>query len=165
MRLLCWALPLAYGVWLAWSEWAFRRDLPSVPVAALGSATPEPAQPLNPAAIATVLGLQVRDSLARSSEPLQLRASFVSSTGASRALLAGAQGQRVYRVGDSLPGGSMLRRVEAGRVVLWRNGREEWLALEAPARRVLSPLGSATSAGAPSSSYLRPAAPGIRVNP
>ncbi|KPA92434.1 Type IV pilus biogenesis [Pseudomonas asplenii] len=153
---LSFALPLAYGAWLAWDEWQFRRDLPSMPVAAVVSAAVAPVAPLNHAAVATVLGLQPRDALARSAEPLQLRASFVASSGASRALLAGAQGQQVYRVGDSLPGGSVLRRIEAGRVLLWRNGREELLALETPARRSLSPLGNATPAAGTTSSHLRP---------
>ncbi|QXI28963.1 type II secretion system protein N [Pseudomonas vanderleydeniana] len=165
VRLLLGAVPLAYGAWLAWGEWAFRRDLPVAPaVAPINSASPV-AQPLNHAAVVTVLGLQARDALARSAEPLQLRASFVASSGASSALLAGTREQRMYRVGDSLPGGSVLRRVEAGRVVLWRNGREEMLALERPARRSLAPLGSATPAGAAPSSHLRPALPDTGVNP
>jgi len=91
---------------------------------------------------------------------LKLRASFVSSVGDSRALLAGAEGQRIYRVGESLPGGSILRRIESGRVVLWRNGREELLALEPPGRTTLQRLnGPVPDAAVPASSlYLRPTA-------
>lgn len=169
MRLLWQVLlctgPLAYGAWLAWSEWMFRRDLPARPVAVAVDTAPVPPRSLNHAAVATVLGLQAHDVLARSREPLQLRASFVASAGASRALLAGAEGQRVYRVGDRLPGGSILRRIEVGRVVLWREGREELLTLAPPARSALLPAGRAASASAPSPVHLRPASPGIQVNP
>ncbi|SEL77631.1 type II secretion system protein N [Pseudomonas agarici] len=152
--LLCLA-PLVYGAWLAWHEWVFRQAMPAAPVFNFIAAAPaQRPEPLDPVAVATVFGLSTSDALARSAEPLQLRASFVASSGASRALLAGAQGQRIYQVGDRLPGGSVLRRIEVGRVVLWRNGREEWLALEQPVKRLL--LAAGPSTGAESSIYLRP---------
>ncbi len=165
LRALLCLLPLVHGACLAWDEWVFRRDLPVAPVAVTTGATVAPPLPLNHGAVATVLGLQGHGVPARSSEPLQLRASFVASSGASRALLAGAQGQRIYRVGDSLPGGSVLRRVEAGRVVLWRNGREESLGLEPPGRRSLSVHPGSVPVGVPATSYLRPVTPAIGVKP
>ncbi|NVZ25143.1 protein XcpP [Pseudomonas gingeri] len=156
LRVLLCLAPLVYGGWLGWREWVFRQDLPAAPVFNFISTAPAPRpEPLDPVAVATVLGLSPTDALVRSAEALQLRASFVASSGASRALLGGAQGQRIYQVGDRLPGGSVLRRVEVGRVVLWRNGREESLALEQPARLLLA-AGGSTAAG--SSLYLRPTA-------
>lgn len=157
---LC-ALLLGYAAQSLWNERVFRQALPTLPtVQANSRAAPAERAPLNHAAVATVMGLAAQGVLARSAEPLKLRASFVSSAGDSRALLAGAEGQRIYRVGESLPGGSVLRRIESGRVVLWRNGREELLALDPPGRTTLQVLkGSVPEAVAPISSlYLRPTA-------
>lgn len=106
------------------STLAVPAELPTVPVQ-----TRQPLNDFNPGAIATVMGLAAPDAAVRSTEPLTLRASFVSNNGLSRALLAGTEGEQLYQVGDSLPGGSVLRRVEMARVVLWRNGREELVAL------------------------------------
>jgi type II secretory pathway component PulC len=101
------------------------------------------------------MGMAAHGALARSIEPLKLRASFVSTSGDSRALLAGADGQSIYRVGESLPGGSALRRVEPGRVVLWRNGREEFLSLELPATTLKKVKGPASEAPGDTSHLLR----------
>lgn len=65
-----------------------------------------------------------------------LRGIFVSSTGDSTALLAIAGSQRRYSVGERLPSGSVLRRIEADRVLLWRNGREEVLPLAGSAQHL-----------------------------
>lgn len=154
-------LPLGYAAILTWREWALReamavpRELPVPPAAVVDSQAP-----LNPAAIATVLGLAMESELVRSAEPLTLRASFVSSTGESRALLAGADGERIYRVGESLPGGSVLRRVEITQVVLWRKGREELLPLQLTGGRSLRAVkaGGQSPSPAPSPHYLRPTA-------
>ncbi|MPQ66987.1 protein XcpP [Pseudomonas sp. MWU12-2323] len=161
MSLALCALPLGYAALSLWGERVFRQTLPTLPTEqANNRAAPAERAPLNHAAVATVMGLAAQGALARSAEPLKLRASFVSSTGDSRALLAGAEGQRIYRVGESLPGGSVLRRIESGRVVLWRNGREELLALDPPGRITLPVLkGPVPEAVAPTSSlYLRPTA-------
>ncbi len=155
---LC-VLPLGYAALSLWGERVFRQTLPAAPtVQVLSRSMAAERAPLNHAAVATVMGLVAQGALARSAEPLKLRASFVSSSGDSRALLAGADGQRIYRVGESLPGGSVLRRIEIGRVLLWRNGREELLSLELPGRTTLQAIkGSAPGATAPASSlYLRP---------
>lgn len=154
-------LPLAYGAFLTWGEWTLRdallvqRQLPAPSTVVVDKRTQ-----LNPGAIATVLGLAAESALVRSAEPLTLRASFVSSTGESRALLAGADGERIYQVGESLPGGSILRRVEITQVVLWRKGREELLALQLNGRRSLQAVkaGGQSPAPAPSPHYLRPTA-------
>ena len=154
------ALPLGYGGFLAWQEWVYYQSLNAVPVLAppLGApSTPAP-QPFKPDAIATVLGLTTQANWVQSAEPVQLRASFVSSRGASQALLAGAQGTQFYAEGERLPSGSVLRRVEASHVVLWRNGREERLTLKPASQHVL-PVSGAPGAASPAISlHLRPLA-------
>ncbi|PAA38987.1 hypothetical protein CJU75_04655 [Pseudomonas fragi] len=91
-----------------------------------------------------------------SAEPLQLRASFVASQGSSQALLADAQSARFYSEGEPLPGGSVLRRIEMDHVVLWRNGREEYLTLKPPNQYVL-PLSTAPATTSQETTfYLRP---------
>ena len=105
-----------------------------------------------------MLGLAPEGALAHSAEPLELRASLVSSHGASQALLAGSQQARFYRVGERLPGGSVLRRVEVSHVVLWRNNREERLLLKPPSRHVLPASQTPATPAQATSLYLRPLA-------
>ena len=158
LKVLLWGTCFGYGAHLAWQEWLYRQAL-AVPVIAPARPAPAPAlEPFQPEAIASVLGLAPQGALAHSAEPLELRASLVSSHGASQALLAGSQQARFYRVGERLPGGSVLRRVEVSYVVLWRNNREERLLLKPPGRHVL-PAGQTPATPAQATSlYLRPLA-------
>ncbi|MGE8152202.1 type II secretion system protein N [Pseudomonas vancouverensis] len=89
-----------------------------------------PRERINADAIATVLGLSANAELLQSAEPLVLHASLVVSNGPSKALIADAQGARIYQAGEALPGGSVLRRIEPDQVVLWSKGREEVLSLK-----------------------------------
>lgn len=157
LRVLLLGLPVGYGAYLTWQEWGYRQSL-AVPTA-LPERVPAPAlAPFKPDAIAAVLGLSPQGPLAHSAEPLELRASFVSSNGASHALLAGSQQSRFYRVGERLPGGSVLRRIEVSHVVLWRNNREERLLLK-PASRYVLPATQMPATHAPTTSlHLRPLA-------
>jgi hypothetical protein len=135
-------VPIGYAVFLLWQEWRFREHL-AMPLPVLAAAPSAPSQaPSDATAVATVMGLMKGTTLLASAEPLTLQASFVVSNGASRALLVDAQGSRMYQVGERLPGGSVLRRVEANQVVLWNKGREERLALLPPAERFLRQLES-----------------------
>jgi hypothetical protein len=158
-----WALalvPLLYGAFLAGQEWRFRQALArEVPVVADAPVAPVRDLP-NVQAVATVLGLTPEGAQAPSAEPITLQASFVADQGLSRALLADAAGPRIYQVGERLPGGSVLRRVEASHVTLWRNGREERLALQPAAKPLLRRLGleDGRHAALHSSQYLRPVA-------
>ena len=151
-------LPLGYGTYLAWQEWLYRQAL-GAPIIAPARPAPAPApEPFKPDAIAAVLGLQPQGALVHSAEPLELRASLVSSQGASQALLVGGQQARFYRVGEQLPGGSVLRRVEVSHVVLWRNNREERLLLKPPGRHVLPASQTSATPAQATSLYLRPLA-------
>ncbi|EJL03642.1 hypothetical protein PflQ2_5269 [Pseudomonas fluorescens Q2-87] len=152
--------PLLYGGFLAEQEWRYRqalaRDMPVIADAPTVAVRELP----NVQAVATVLGLVPESARAPSAEPITLQASFVVGEGLSRALLADATGSRMYQVGERLPGGSVLRRVEASHVTLWRNGREERLPLKPEAQAMLRRLG--TEEGRPamlaSPQYLRPVA-------
>ncbi|CAI8919321.1 general secretion pathway protein C [Pseudomonas serbica] len=151
-------MPLGYAVLLIWQEWHFRERLASPPLPVWAPTAVPVHIPLDATAVASVLGLTQGTSLLASAEPLTLQASFVLSNGLSRALLADAQGSRIYQMGERLPGGSVLRRVEANQVVLWNKGREERLALQPSAasflRRFESP--GDTQSSAVSTRYLRP---------
>ncbi|MCL6704249.1 type II secretion system protein N [Pseudomonas sp. T1.Ur] len=150
-------IPVLYGFFLACQEWRFRQALqhdlptPSQPKATVARDRP------HVQAVATVLGLTPQTALSPSAESITLQASFVAAPGLSRALLADATGPRFYQVGERLPGGSVLRRVEAGQVMLWRNGREERLVLRqqtGPSLRRLDLDGSHATLQA--SQHLRP---------
>ncbi|WP_260959545.1 type II secretion system protein N [Pseudomonas citri] len=158
---VAWVLvPLLYGVFLVGQEWRFRQQLGlDVPVFVAPKVAPVRDLP-NVQAVATVLGLTPEDAHAPSAEALTLLASFVAGPGLSRALLADAAGPRMYAMGERLPGGSVLRRVEADHVMLWRNGREERLALQQAAKPLLRRLDPADEppAAPHSSQYLRPVA-------
>lgn len=152
------ALPVGYGSFLVWQEWHFREHLVR-PSPTVTTTMPAPVDALLDAtAVAMVLGLTTQSTLLTSTEPLVLRASLVVSNGLSRALLADAKGARMYQVGERLPGGSVLRRVEPHQVVLWNKGREERLMLQpstAPfLRRFVPPAAPQTPVI--STRYLRP---------
>ncbi|MBD9464797.1 type II secretion system protein N [Pseudomonas sp. Pdm06] len=159
-RLALLLVPLLYGALLAGQEWRFRQALGrDVPVVSDSPVAPHRDLP-NVQAVATVLGLAPEGAQAPSAEPITLQASFVAGQGLSRALLADAAGPRIYQVGERLPGGSVLRRVEASHVTLWRNGREERLALQPAAKPLLRRLSleDGGHAALHSSQYLRPVA-------
>lgn len=159
-RLLLVLVPLLYGVLLAGQEWRFHQELGrAVPVLADPPVVPVRDLP-NVQAVATVLGLAPEGAQAPSAEPITLQASFVAGEGLSRALLADAAGPRIYLVGERLPGGSVLRRVEASHVTLWRNGREERLSLQQDAKPLLRRLTpeDGRHAALHSTQYLRPVA-------
>ncbi|WP_223436012.1 MULTISPECIES: type II secretion system protein N [unclassified Pseudomonas] len=149
---------VAYGSFLVWQEWGFRQSRVAPMLVVSTIATPPSPAPLDTTAVATVLGLTAGATLLASAEPLTLQASFVLATGLSRALLADAQGSRIYQVGDPLPGGSVLRRVEADRAVLWNKGREEVLTLQTSATQLLRRFDPQAEAPAPATSahFLRP---------
>ena len=147
-----------YGLFLGWQEWRYRQQWVLPTPVEVAPRVAQPLQALDATAVATALGLTAAGALLASAEPLTLQASFVVNSGVSRALLTGAQGARVYQVGESLPGGSVLRRVEASHVVLWNKGREEHLLLQPPGGRFLRPLESPAAVSTPvvSTRYLRP---------
>ncbi|UZE24235.1 hypothetical protein LOY67_02105 [Pseudomonas sp. B21-056] len=159
-RHVMWLVPLLHGLFLAGQEWRFRQALSrEIPAVAESPVVPVASRP-NVQAVAIVLGLVPEGAHSPSAEPMTLQASFVIARGLSRALLADAAGARIYRVGERLPSGSVLRRVEADHVTLWRSGREERLALQQEAKPWLRrvSLEAERPATAQSSQYIRPVA-------
>lgn len=151
-------LPVGCAVFVVWQERLFREQFTRA-LPAIVAVVPEPVRmSLDATAVAAVFGLTTKSTLRTSAEPLTLQASFVVNRGLSRALLADAQGSRVYQVGERLPGGSVLRRVETNQVTLWNKGREELLTLQSPAARFLRRFESPTEPQIPavSARYLRP---------
>ncbi|MCX2897363.1 type II secretion system protein N [Pseudomonas mandelii] len=130
-------IPVAYSAFLVWQEWRFRQSVITPAPAAVSNSTVPGREELDATAVATVLGFTTDATRQASTESLALQASFVITSGLSKALLADSQGARMYQVGDPLPGGSVLRRVEPGQVVLWNKGREELLKLQPSAGRFL----------------------------
>ncbi|MGF6164858.1 hypothetical protein ABIE16_004168 [Pseudomonas sp. 2725] len=133
-------VPLAYGAFLGWQEWRYREQLVLPAPVETSRTAPAPRQALDATAVATVLGLTTGAELLPSAEPLTLKASFVVTHGLSRVLLADSQGARIYQVGERLPGGSILRRVEPDHAVLWSKGREALLTLQPPVTGFLQRL-------------------------
>ena len=139
---VCWlALPVGCAVFLAWQEREFREHLVLSSPDIATQVTVPVREPLETASIAIVFGLTTEATPQPSAEPLTLQASFVSN-GLSKALLANAQGSRLYQVGERLPGGSVLRRIETHQVALWNKGREELLTLAPSGARFLKGLQS-----------------------
>ena len=149
---------MGYGTFLAWQEWLFRQSLEAPVFTSAQADTSVVPGVFNPAAIVTVLGLSVGEQSAQSTETMELRASFVSSQGQSHALLDDGEQAGFYTVGERLPGGSVLRRVEVSHVVLWRNGREEHLALKPAAQYLLPVANSSLQKAQAASLHLRPIA-------
>lgn len=147
---------VAYAGWSGWQGWISRVPLPAWPIAT--ATLPEPAPIVSAAALNMLFGLAPSTTPVTSAAPLVLHASIVGAAGQSRALLASGAGQRFYREGASLPDGSVLRAIEADRVLLWRNGREESLTRERVAARYFTP---ASRADAPRQS----AAPAVLFRP
>lgn len=144
------------GGGLIWREHAYRQALASTSGVTPTVHKPPVSPPVaDPAALIAVMGLRPEGAPAPSREALTLRGTFVSVPEHSGALLATDQGQRVYRTGERLPGGSVLRRIETDRVLLWRNGREEVVTLNTAPQPVLK---AASSPSRGTYSYLRPLA-------
>lgn len=149
---------IGYAAFLVWQEWHFRVNI-ATPLPSIASTLHTPTrETLDTSAIATVLGLADETARLPSAEPLTLQASFVVASGLSKALLADAQGSRLYQVGERLPGGSVLRRIESNQVVLWNKGREELLTVQSSSARFLRRLEAQdTPHSVPvSTRYLRP---------
>jgi hypothetical protein len=156
------AATLGYGIHLFLSERSHRLALGPVTAFAPVAAISEIPATSSPGALLTVLGFQGETAAVKKQEVAILRGIVVATSEESRALMTVAGNQRTYRVGERLPGGSVLRRIEASRVFLWRNGHEVVLPLVAPAATTLRTARAITT---PTSSYLRPAAASSQEQP
>lgn len=104
-------------------------------------------QPLPTATLALAFGYSEPGGQAASQAELVLKACFVSSRGPARALVGSRDGERLYRVGDRLPGGSVVRRIDVRSITLWDGGREQVLALSGSRGNVFVQSGGTTARG------------------
>ncbi|MBF8721137.1 type II secretion system protein N [Pseudomonas guariconensis] len=140
---------------MTWREMAgpgvASATIATLPVAPASAAE----KPLPVATLALAFGFQAPGQPQSSRSDITLKATFVSSQGDARALVKSANGDAIHRVGDRLPGGGVLRRIDVRSIVLWLNGREEVVSLSASASPVFQPSGSTTGAASVSSSSPR----------
>ncbi|CAI3810344.1 hypothetical protein GLGCALEP_06173 [Pseudomonas sp. MM221] len=111
---------------------------------------PAQQKPLAADALRLAFGFQPANEPQASELTLRLKAVFVSSRGEARALVAGAQGEAVYRIGDHLPDTGVLRRVDNQSITVWFGGREHRVPLAASPQPLFVP-GNSSSAGRPAS--------------
>lgn len=111
---------------------------------------PTAQKPLPTATLALAFGYSAPVGQAASQAELVLKACFVPSLGHARALVASREGESLYRVGDRMPGGSVLRRIDVRSITLWDGEREQRLALPGSRTNVFVQSGS-TSARGPAS--------------
>ncbi|MFF5863673.1 type II secretion system protein N [Pseudomonas sp. NPDC012596] len=109
--------------------------------------SPMPEQPMPTAALSLAFGFSAPGEPASSQTGLVLKACMVPSRGEARALVASGNGERVYRIGDRLPGGSVLRRIDVRSITLWVGGREETLLLSAAHATLFHPSGGTATSG------------------
>lgn len=114
-----------------------------MPVSAAPAAVDAP-RPLPVAALALAFGFQGAGAQASTRSDIVLKASFVSSLGEARALVSNDSHDAIYLVGDRLPGGGVVRRIESHAITVWAEGREQTLALAGPRDTLLRPVGADT---------------------
>ncbi|RII74653.1 hypothetical protein [Pseudomonas monteilii] len=103
---------------------------------------PTAQKPLPTATLALAFGYSAPVGQAASQAELVLKACFVPSLGHARALVASREGESLYRVGDRMPGGSVLRRIDVRSITLWDGEREQRLALPGSRANVFVQSGS-----------------------
>lgn len=130
-------LPVLTGVFLLWREaqaqayWQMQVPAAVAPVAMAAQ------RPLPVAALALAFGFRIADAKASRRSDITLKASFVSSLGDARALVSSNAKEAIYRVGDRLPGGGVIRGIDSHAITLWVDGQEEVLALTRPVDTLL----------------------------
>lgn len=125
---------MAYAIWAAFQHGSLRQAAAAEPKASAISRQSTAIQTPSLAAVAALFGFSGAGSgtAGTRSESVRLAATFVGNRTASRALLITELGEHLYTEGDPLPGGGVLRRVQANGVVLWRNDQEQWLVMSRP---------------------------------
>ena len=135
------ALTLVASAGLGWQQVRWRHAPEPPPAAAAPQSHVD--TPLDASALTLAFAMAGGAQVPTSTEPLRLRALIVASHGPARALIDAAGAQRSYQVGDRLPGGNLIRHIDARQVLLWRAGREERLLFVAPTQ-LFSPIPSST---------------------
>lgn len=136
-------LTLIAAAGLGWQQARWRHAPEPRPVAPASPPQAPVDTPPDTSALALAFGIAGAGEVPTSAEPLRLSALIIASHGPARALIGTADAERSYRVGDHLPGGNKVRRIDAGQVLLWRAGREERLLFATPPQ-LFSPIPSPT---------------------
>ncbi|WP_341960465.1 type II secretion system protein N [Pseudomonas sp. RC10] len=130
VTILCLATLAGSGFYFVLDEKAVRAELAKVPpVLREKSPSTTPVGPVSAGALLTSMGFQADGRLRQSPESATVRGLFMASNGSSTALLTVAGQDSRYRLGDRLPGGSVLQRIEPGRVLLSNRGVDTFLPL------------------------------------
>lgn len=139
-------IPLLASVMLAWREATRPGVVEPVGQGHVARALPTQ-QPLPAATLALAFGFSEPGERLASQAGLVLKACFIPSRGQTRALVGSREGDSFYSVGDRLPGGSVLRRIDVGAITLWADGREETLGLSGGRANVFVQSGSSATRG------------------
>lgn len=94
------------------------------------------AEPFSSTALVLAFGFNTAEAGSASALQLTLKACFTSSQGEARALVSAGDGDVFYQVGDRLPGGAVLRRIDGQSITLWFNGGEQRVSLAGSASPV-----------------------------
>ncbi|PVZ43066.1 hypothetical protein N430_00753 [Pseudomonas sp. CC120222-01a] len=140
------AIPLLALVVLAWREVTRPGLVEAVGQVSVASALPAK-QLLPTATLALAFGFSEPGERLASQAGLVLKACFIPSRGQTRALVGSREGDSFYSVGERLPGGSVLRRIDVGAITLWVDGREETLTLSGGRANVFVQSGSSAVRG------------------
>lgn len=138
-------LLLAWLAWLSRGSWQQLQSLETAANIAPPAQTTAPLETPDPLAIAQLFGVMPQAADTSIAEvPLNLLASLQESTAEqSRALIASPDGSRFYRIGETLPGGAVLRQIDATHVLIQRLGNELSLPLNTSTSSLLTPVTSA----------------------
>lgn len=123
-------LPVLLASFLVWREERLRSHWRTEEPAVATLPDVEVGRSLAVTTLALAFGFQAADARASERSDITLKATFVSSAGGSRALVALDGKVAAYRIGDRLAGGAVVRRIESHAVALWIDGVEEVLPLE-----------------------------------
>lgn len=135
-------MPLMAMALVVWREANLPRKVEPARLAPQAKHEAVPEKTLAASALAVAFGFKPAGAPKPSLLDITLKASFVSSRGEARALVAGPGVEAVYRVGDRLPDGGVLRRIEGRAITFWFNGREHVVALTGSKAFIFQPSGS-----------------------
>lgn len=99
------------------------------------------------ATLALAFGYNEPGAQAASPAGLALKACFVSSHGAGRALVTSGQEERFYQVGDRLPGGHVVRHIDVRSITFWDGSGERVVSLSEGRTNLIFQSGSARDSG------------------
>lgn len=134
------ALPAFMMAFLSWREGQARVQGQTQMPEVVASAPAQAQGSLPVTALALAFGFKDADAKVSARSDMVLKACFVSSLGEARALISNNSKDAIYRVGDRLAGGGVVRRIDSRAITLWVDGQEETLALAGASGNLLRPV-------------------------